>query len=193
MWEPAQHKVEMVLVACVALWFCVSMKSSIALARVCESGSVWRTEGIEARRQSETLSPDVGVAVEKTISSGETHSYRIGLKAGQFLRLMVDQMGAEVTVTLFAPDGREITTITSLSGRLGPISVSVIAETAGEYRADLRIDRSAPPGKYRIRVELLRAAQGRPGPHLGRAGQRRGKSLLFGAHCGRLPQGNRRI
>jgi len=136
------------------------MKSSIALARVCESSSVWR-ERIEARRQSETLSPDVGVAVEKTISSGETHSYRIGLKAGQFLRLMVDQMGAEVTVTLFAPDGREITTITSLSGRLGPISVSVIAETAGEYRADLRIDRSAPPGKYRIRVELLRAAQGR--------------------------------
>jgi CHAT domain-containing protein/Tfp pilus assembly protein PilF len=103
------------------------------------------------------LSIDAPVPSE-TISSQEIHSYRIALTAGQFARIIVDQLGAEVTVTLSDPGEKVITTVASLSGTLGPVSVSTVADSSGDYRVELRIDRSAPPGRYRIKVDALRVS-----------------------------------
>jgi CHAT domain-containing protein len=95
--------------------------------------------------------------VERELSSSETHSYRLALNAGQYLRVEVEQRGIDVAVKLFGSDGREIASSNLNLSRLE--SVSLIAETAGEYRFEVRApDPKASAGRYVVRVAELRAA-----------------------------------
>src|SRR5689334_1515324 len=49
-----------------------------------------------------------GNPVERRIVGGESHTYPIKLKAGQFLRLVVEQKGVAVTLVLISPDGGQL-------------------------------------------------------------------------------------
>ena len=49
-----------------------------------------------------------GKAVERELNEGQTHSYRIALNPGQYVRVAIDQRGIDVTVSLFAPDGAKV-------------------------------------------------------------------------------------
>lgn len=44
--------------------------------------------------------------LEREIKRGETHAYKINLKAGEFLRVLVEQRGADIAILLFAPKGK---------------------------------------------------------------------------------------
>src|SRR5215510_5292821 len=72
---------------------------SLAMAQPI-SGSTASTQNIQTLEQ--------GHPVEKRIAGGESHSYSVAMIVGQFLRAVIDQRGIDVTVTLSAPDGKEL-------------------------------------------------------------------------------------
>ena len=42
------------------------------------------------------------------LKRGESHSYRITLTAGQFVNALVEQQGIDAVVTVFSPDGSQL-------------------------------------------------------------------------------------
>jgi CHAT domain-containing protein len=96
--------------------------------------------------------------VERELAGGQSHSYRIGLAAGQYLRVVVDQRGIDVVVTLFGPDGKKIVEVDSPNGDQGPEQLAVIVETSGAHRLEIRsLEKAAPAGHYQVKIAELRA------------------------------------
>src|SRR5262245_29560797 len=52
----------------------------------------------------ESISLETGKPVERELSGGQSHSYKITMNSGQFLHIAVRQLGIDVVVVLFAPD-----------------------------------------------------------------------------------------
>jgi CHAT domain-containing protein len=97
-------------------------------------------------------------ALERELKAGETHSYRITLVAGQFLYAHVEQKEIDVTLVLFAPDGREIGEVDSPNERWGTEPVLLLADRSGDYRVEVRAPAKVAPGRYEIRILQLREA-----------------------------------
>ncbi|HEX3184529.1 MAG TPA: CHAT domain-containing tetratricopeptide repeat protein [Pyrinomonadaceae bacterium] len=101
----------------------------------------------------------VGVPVSREIAKGATHSYRITLASGQYVRLLVEQLGADVAIRIFHPDGRLMVEVDSPTGAQGPERLSAIAESQGVHRVDMRrINEDADGGRYELKLTDLRLA-----------------------------------
>jgi CHAT domain-containing protein/tetratricopeptide (TPR) repeat protein len=97
--------------------------------------------------------------VERELKGGESHSYRITLKTGQFLHAIVEQNGIDLVALSFAPDGKQLSYCDSPNERWGSESVLLVAEQAGDYRVEVRSPNTkAPTGRYRIHLVALREA-----------------------------------
>jgi hypothetical protein len=94
----------------------------------------------------------------RQISGSEAHEYRIALKRNQALHVVVNQLGADVVVTVSAPDGAPIEEMDSPNGANGPESVWVIASAEGDHAIVVRGLDAAGSGRYELRVEALRDA-----------------------------------
>jgi tetratricopeptide (TPR) repeat protein len=102
---------------------------------------------------------DPGKPVEREMAGAEVHSYRIELAQGQYLRLVVNQRGIDVVVTLFAPDGQRLVEVDSPNGAQGPERLSMVVETTGSYRLEVRsLRKEATPGRYEAAIAELRVA-----------------------------------
>jgi tetratricopeptide (TPR) repeat protein len=76
--------------------------------------------------------------------------------------MRVEQLGADVVVRIRGTDGQLIEEFDSLTGTLGPETVSFIAPGTGAYRVEVRLaDRSAAPETYEIQVQEIRRADSR--------------------------------
>jgi hypothetical protein len=60
----------------------------------------------QSAQESDPLEP--GKPVEREISSGQSHFYKITLIPGQYLHVVVAQRGIDMAVALFTPDGKKI-------------------------------------------------------------------------------------
>ncbi len=101
-----------------------------------------------------------GAPIERELS-GETHSYRITLTSGQFLRVVVDQRGVAVTVRILGPNGRQLADTTNPTSRQGAERLSLIAEISGDYRIEISSAKRPAvgvAGRYEVRIDELRAA-----------------------------------
>jgi CHAT domain-containing protein/predicted negative regulator of RcsB-dependent stress response len=102
---------------------------------------------------------ELGKPIERELIGGQSHQYLIGLAQNQFLRLIVEQKGIDVAVLLFDPEGKKIEEVDRPNGSEGPEPVSVIANTSGSYRLEVRsLDKAAKPGRYEAKITELRAA-----------------------------------
>jgi CHAT domain-containing protein/Tfp pilus assembly protein PilF len=111
----------------------------------------------QSEREWESLIP--GHPIEREISGGQSHAYRIALDAGKYLRVHVEQRGIDVTVALLTPDGRMVAESRSDNGNFGPETVSMIAEKPVEARLEIRApDWNAPAGRYEAQITDLRMA-----------------------------------
>src|SRR5262249_39062378 len=79
-----------------------------------------------------------GKPIERELSGGQVHYYKIALEAGQYLSLVVDQKGIDVIVTLSGPTGKKMIEVDSLNGWYGPESVSMIADISSTYVLEVR-------------------------------------------------------
>jgi CHAT domain-containing protein/Tfp pilus assembly protein PilF len=97
--------------------------------------------------------------VEREISGGQSHSYKITMISGQYLHVVVAQRGIDVAVALFAPDGKKISEADSEHLIEGSETMSAITEAPGVYLIEARSpEKTAKTGRYEIKVEELRAA-----------------------------------
>ncbi len=111
----------------------------------------------EPRRQQEDVELTLGKPIERNLAGNEAHSYKIVLAANQYLHVVVEQRGIDVVVALFAPDGKKIAEVDSPNGTQGEEPVSIVAETAGNYRLEVRsLEPKAPAGRYQVKIEELR-------------------------------------
>jgi CHAT domain-containing protein len=98
-------------------------------------------------------------AGEHDLKGGETQSFRINLKVGEFLTAAVEQKDIDVTVALFGPGGAKIADTDSPNDRWGPEPVLLVAEKSGEYRVNVfSPNAKASPGRYEIREVKVREA-----------------------------------
>jgi len=111
--------------------------------------------GIEPR----SFRLDGGAGTERLLASGGVDSYRLDLQAGQFLHLIVDQRGVDVTVAVHSPGPGYLFRVDSPNSDQGPEDVYVVAEGSGEYRFDVAGLGSAAPGRYLAHIDTLRPAQ----------------------------------
>ncbi|MGH9751495.1 MAG: tetratricopeptide repeat protein [Blastocatellia bacterium] len=108
-------------------------------------------------QESDSLEP--GKPLERELSGGQSHSYKITMISGQYLHVMVAQQGVDVAVALFAPDGKKISEADGEHVVEGSEAVSAIAEVPGAYLIEVRsLEKTAKAGRYEIKVEELRTA-----------------------------------
>ena len=111
----------------------------------------------QSAQESDSLEP--GKPVERELSGGQSHSYKITMISGQYLHVVVAQRGIDVAVALFTPDGKKISEADSDHLIEGSETVSAIAEAPGAYLIEVRSpEKTAKTGRYEIKVEELRAA-----------------------------------
>src|SRR5208337_1621690 len=75
-----------------------------------------------------------------------------------FIHFIVDQLGIDVALTLYTPDGKAVGSMDSPNGNFGLEQISTIAEAPGMYRLEVASgDKNVAAGRYRVTVENLRA------------------------------------
>jgi tetratricopeptide (TPR) repeat protein len=114
----------------------------------------------EATRRPQDLQDlSAGAPIERELSGGQTHAYRIALSAGQFALAQVEQRGVNVALTANAPDGKEFAIVDLRWGNEGVESLAILADRAGEYilKVTSRHPRAAS-GLYEAKIGELRAA-----------------------------------
>ncbi|MFL6285040.1 MAG: CHAT domain-containing tetratricopeptide repeat protein [Pyrinomonadaceae bacterium] len=93
------------------------------------------------------------------MAGGQAHAYKISLVAGQCLRVVVEQRGIIVTATLFDPTGKEMVKADNPGGAYGPVYVSAVSESPGDYRLEIRSTEAwANAGRYQVAIEDSREA-----------------------------------
>jgi CHAT domain-containing protein/tetratricopeptide (TPR) repeat protein len=108
-------------------------------------------------QESDSLEP--GKPVERELSGGQSHFYKITMISGQYLHVVVDQRGIDVAVALYTPDGKKIIEVDSNQTTVGAEAISLIAEAAGAYRIETRsAGKTAQTGRYHVKIEELREA-----------------------------------
>src|SRR5262245_27496417 len=100
-----------------------------------------------------------GAPVQRELSGGQKHCYRLRLGADQFLRVTIEQQGIDVVVQIMGPDGKQTLDFDSERRSQVEEQVSLVAQAAGDYQLVVQPKRkSAAAGSYKIRIEELRAA-----------------------------------
>ena len=92
------------------------------------------------------------------LKRGEANSYRITLTTGQFVNAVVEQQGIDAIVTIFSPDGSQLSVTDSQNGRWGSEPVLLIATTPGDYRVEIKCASTDAEASYQILVKAIREA-----------------------------------
>jgi CHAT domain-containing protein/Tfp pilus assembly protein PilF len=107
----------------------------------------------------ESISLEPGKPVERELSGGRSHFYKVSMTSGQYLQIAISQRGIDVLVALYTPDGKKIDDADVDKSTEGGEAISAIAEAAGAYIVEARSAvKTAQTGRYEIKVEELRAA-----------------------------------
>lgn len=112
-----------------------------------------------AVRSQEIQALELGKPIERELAGGQSHSYSFRLEAGQYLHIIVDQRGIDITVTASGPDGKKLAEVDNPNGVQGPESLSLISEKSGRYQINVRsLRKDVAEGRYEIRSEEPRLA-----------------------------------
>jgi hypothetical protein len=94
-------------------------------------------------------------AIERELGTGQTDEYAVAVTAGEFVRVVAQQMGVAVVVRVLDPLGMTVLVAHRPNGAFGPEAVSFIGGTTGEYR--IRVSSvSSSVGRYRMEFAELR-------------------------------------
>src|SRR6185436_8176950 len=87
--------------------------------------------------QGANHSLEPGVAVKKTLSATQTHSYTVNVEKDQFVQLTVEQLQIDVVVRVFLPDGTLLREFDTPTGTAGTEFVQFVADASGNHRIDV--------------------------------------------------------
>jgi len=118
-----------------------------------------RDAGAKADDEKEARLLEPGKPIKRELAGDQSHTYRIRLSAGQFLKVIVEQQGIDVVAQVSGPSGEQIAEFDMDSRSQGQELVSLVAEAEGKYQLTLRPrQKNASAGGYEIRIEELRTA-----------------------------------
>lgn len=115
---------------------------------------------VVASAQNTSTELQLNKPIERSIAVGETHNYTVRLQQNQVVNLVADQKGADVHLTVFAPDGSKAGEFDSPNGNQGPGPASWLAQSSGSYRIEVSRwpDATNSEGRYEIKLIEVRAA-----------------------------------
>jgi CHAT domain-containing protein/Tfp pilus assembly protein PilF len=117
-----------------------------------------QTQSTTPQAESKPVALEPGKPLERELKGGEKHTYEIRVESGLFLHAVAEQLGIDVALTLYTPDGKRIASMDSPNGNFGPEKISTIAEAPGIYKLEVASgDKNVPTGHYRVTVDPLRA------------------------------------
>ncbi|MCI0352562.1 MAG: CHAT domain-containing protein [Acidobacteriales bacterium] len=130
---------------------------------LCYGAMLWLSSlagGSSVYVSQDEISPlEPGRPVERELDGGQTHSYRVSLNAGQYLRVRVDQKGVDVAMTLFSPDEARLAEIILPHTLQGRKVIIAVTEVSGNHRLELRSQKKdAAAGRYEVQILDLREA-----------------------------------
>lgn len=97
--------------------------------------------------------------LEREMPAAGEDAYTVRLEAGEYLHVVVEQMGIDVVVSIVGPDGSKLADADSPNGDFGPERLSWIARASGDYsiRVAAGGEPSAVKPRYRIEVTAIRS------------------------------------
>lgn len=98
-----------------------------------------------------------GSVRKEEISPAQEHSYTLELEARRYLRLTVDQLGADLTLRLLAPDGSVVKESDLGATRWRSQILAVLTREPGRHTLQLRSE-AGEKGRYRLSVDQWRPA-----------------------------------
>ena len=138
------------LTACCVFW----------VALLAGGGAQSRTDceqlGPGGRIDGQVLEP--GHRIERQLGVAEQHRYQIAMSAGEFVHVIVEQEGVDVTVRLGDPDGDTIAEFQDEVRPRGEEPVDIVADRDGTYTLIISAAGARGAGAYAVRVECERAA-----------------------------------
>lgn len=100
-----------------------------------------------------------GVSSQEQLSPSEVHCYTLDLTADQFIYLEVEQLGVDITATLFAPDASMLVKVDRDIGYDGREPLLAVAETEGKHTLEVKAsDYPWVAGSYQIEVRAWQVA-----------------------------------
>jgi len=95
-----------------------------------------------------------GVPIAATLPGGDKHVFALALESGRYVEVTAEQLGIDVALEVFSPQGEKLGRCDHPSGPHGPELVSIFTGEAGDYRVEVgSSDSEAPAGGYRLLVE----------------------------------------
>jgi CHAT domain-containing protein/tetratricopeptide (TPR) repeat protein len=119
------------------------LKSSLLLPLLAGVGLSQDTKQVNNASPLELKKP-----IERTIKSGEIHSYSVSINLGQVLDVVVEQRGVDVVVEVMAPDGSKVIEVDSPNGSEGPEVVLLKTAHSGTYILQVRPLENGASGRY---------------------------------------------
>src|SRR5215831_20298123 len=114
---------------------------------------------LPSRRAAEVSSLEDGRTIERQLSRGDDHQYRLTLKAGERIRIIVEQRAVDVAVQTRDPAGNVIADTDDEVRPRGEERVDLVADISGIYTvAVLASPVAMAIGGYAIRTEDRREA-----------------------------------
>ncbi len=102
------------------------------------------------------------LTLEEGIRSGETHAYPAKLRAGQFLRVSVQEEGVDLQVQLVDAEEKVVTGVDGLLGGETDEDLAAIAESTGRHTLKV-VAPEGSAGRYRLKVNALGEPRGQDG------------------------------
>jgi CHAT domain-containing protein len=100
---------------------------------------------------------ELGKPVERELSGGQRHVYRIPVSEGQYLKVEVRPKGTDVGVWMQSPGGEKTQPYVPFGNDQEVLVMGWVAETSGDLRLEV-YTRAKATGRYEIRLAELRAA-----------------------------------
>jgi CHAT domain-containing protein/tetratricopeptide (TPR) repeat protein len=113
-----------------------------------------------AVNQGDLSALETGKTIEREIAEGEAHAYQLTLAAGQYARVDVNQRDINLSLSAFDSGGKKIVEADMFTiGETEWLALISDASASTTYRLEVRSpDKTAPKGRYEIKVAELRAA-----------------------------------
>src|SRR5438874_7284553 len=124
--------------------------SSIDGARPSEPGTL-----TQESKPTDVRELKQGQPIDRELTAGSTHTYKIALSPSQYMHIEVEQLGINVEVALSGPKGEELASL-DWWWRERSESLWALAESGGDYTLKISAPRQpAETGKYRVKIEKI--------------------------------------
>ena len=96
---------------------------------------------------------ELGNVLTEPLAGGEIRSYAIGARAGQYVRVIVEQQGVDVEISLVSANGATLVTVNNANGTRGAEVISFLTTRDDSFRINIKSTEPNPrPAFYRVSI-----------------------------------------